>query len=407
MPDFAYIALGSNLGDRANYLDQAVELLKQTPGLAVTRVSAYHETDPVGGPGGQGKYINAVAEVQTDIPAAPLLRILLDIENRLGRIRSERFGPRTLDLDLLLYANETMDGPDLIVPHPRMHERLFVLKPLVEIAPLAVHPGLQSTARDLLRRLQGETGRELLGLRAMVTGSSSGIGKAIAMELARAGADVLIHGRRSVEQTRAVSSDVARLGVRSDVVMADLRDEAQCGRFLDETWNRWDGLDVWINNAGADTLTGEAAHWPFERKLAELWAVDVRATMVLARAVGQRMRQRGRGVIVNMGWDQADTGMAGDSGEMFAAVKGAVMAFSKSLALSLAPEVRVLCVAPGWIRTAWGEKASETWQTRVLRETPLGRWGTPEDVARTVRWLVSPAAGFLTKQIVRVNGGAV
>ena len=78
-----------------------------------------------------------------------------------------------------------------------------------------------------------------------------------------------------------------------------------------------------------------------------------------------------------MGWDQADTGMEGDSGELFAAAKGAVMAFSKSLALSLAPEVRVHCLAPGWIRTAWGEGASAAWQERVLRETPLAALGLP------------------------------
>jgi NAD(P)-dependent dehydrogenase (short-subunit alcohol dehydrogenase family) len=99
--------------------------------------------------------------------------------------------------------------------------------------------------------------------------------------------------------------------------------------------------------------------------------------------------------------------MEGDSGELFATVKGAVMAFSRSLALSLAPEVRVHCLAPGWIRTAWGEKASEVWQERVRRETPLQRWGSPEDVAAAVRWLVSPAARYLSGQIIRINGGAV
>src|SRR5437016_4972646 len=99
--------------------------------------------------------------------------------------------------------------------------------------------------------------------------------------------------------------------------------------------------------------------------------------------------------------------MEGDSGQLFGAAKGAVMAFTKSLALSLAPQVRVNCLAPGWIRTAWGEQASAAWQERVRRETPLGRWGEPEDVARTAHWLVSPAAAFITGQIVRINGGAV
>jgi NAD(P)-dependent dehydrogenase (short-subunit alcohol dehydrogenase family) len=108
-----------------------------------------------------------------------------------------------------------------------------------------------------------------------------------------------------------------------------------------------------------------------------------------------------------MGWDQADTGMEGDSGQLFAATKGAVMAFTRSLALSLAPEVRVNCLAPGWIRTSWGEKASAVWQERVRRETPLGVWGEPQDIAAVARWLVSPAARYVTGQTIRINGGAV
>jgi 3-oxoacyl-[acyl-carrier protein] reductase len=113
----------------------------------------------------------------------------------------------------------------------------------------------------------------------------------------------------------------------------------------------------------------------------------------------------GPAVILNMGWDQAEHGMAGDSGEMFAAVKGAVMAFSRSLARSLAPHVRVNCLAPGWIRTAWGDTASEYWQRRALRESLLERWGTPDDVARVARFLASPAADFITGQIIPINGG--
>jgi NAD(P)-dependent dehydrogenase (short-subunit alcohol dehydrogenase family) len=99
--------------------------------------------------------------------------------------------------------------------------------------------------------------------------------------------------------------------------------------------------------------------------------------------------------------------MEGDSGQLFGATKGAVMAFTKSLALSLAPAVRVNCLAPGWIKTAWGAGASDVWQQRVLRETPVGRWGVPDDVAAAARWLASPAAAFVTGQVIRVNGGAV
>ena len=135
--------------------------------------------------------------------------------------------------------------------------------------------------------------------------------------------------------------------------------------------------------------------------------MDVKATMRLSRDVGARMKARGRGAILTVGWDQAETGMEGDSGQLFAAVKGAVTCFTRSLALSLAPEVRVNCLAPGWIRTAWGETASAAWQERVRRETPLGVWGLPEDVAAAAAWLASPAAAFMTGQTIRLNGGAV
>ena len=219
--------------------------------------------------------------------------------------------------------------------------------------------------------------------------------------------DVVVHGRRSEEAALAVVDELRRLGVHSRAMLADLRDPAQAAEFAASCWRELGKVDIWINNAGADTLTGEAARWPFERKLAELLAVDVTATMTLSRAVGARMQQLGDGCIINMGWDQAETGMEGDSGQLFGAVKAAVMAFSKSLALSLAPQVRVNCLAPGWIRTAWGETASNSWQERVRRETPLQRWGLPHDIAATCRWLVSPGAGYITGQVVRVNGGAV
>jgi 2-amino-4-hydroxy-6-hydroxymethyldihydropteridine diphosphokinase len=408
----AYIALGSNLGDRDDYLARALTALRHCGGVEVTRVSPLYETRPVGGPAGQGAYLNAVAEVRTDSAAHELLDVLLTIEQSLGRVRRERDGPRTIDLDLLLYGDLVHSDERLTVPHPRLHERLFVLQPLAQLAPGLIHPALNRGIAELLAELQGlrlhgsAPGRELAGRRALVTGSTSGIGRAIAVELATAGADVIVHGRRSLQTAEETAARIRLAGARGEVRLADLSDTEACRRLVDEAWSCWGGLDIWINNAGADTLTGDAAKWSFERKLRELLAVDVTATMLLSRAVGQRMREAG-GVIINMGWDQAESGMEGDSGELFAASKGAIMAFSRSLALSLAPAVRVNCLAPGWIRTTWGEGASRSWQERVLRETPLQRWGRAEDVACVARWLASPAADFLTGQIVRVNGGAI
>src|SRR5262249_15637760 len=138
MPVTAYIALGSNLGDRRDYLDRALQALQEHPGINVTQVSGYRETAPVGGPPGQSPYLNAAAELRTDLEPNELLRVLLEVERNLGRVREERFGPRTIDLDLLLYGDRVLAGPSLTVPHPRMQERPFVLEPLAEIAPNAL-----------------------------------------------------------------------------------------------------------------------------------------------------------------------------------------------------------------------------------------------------------------------------
>lgn len=245
----------------------------------------------------------------------------------------------------------------------------------------------------------------LSGLRAVITGASSGIGRAIALEFARAGADCLVHARGNRHGAEATAAAIRELGRAAEVRLADLADQEQRDAFAADAWDFSGGVDIWVNNAGVDLLTGEAAAWPFERKLAALWQVDVAATMALSRTIGARMKERGHGVILNMGWDRAEFGMAGDSGELFAASKGAVMAFTRSLARSLAPQVRVNCLAPGWIRTAWAEHASEYWQQRAASESMLGRWGTPEDVAQTARFLASPAAAFITGQITPINGG--
>jgi 2-amino-4-hydroxy-6-hydroxymethyldihydropteridine diphosphokinase len=131
---------------------RAVEMLERTPGVEVVRVSSFHETAPVGGPPGQGPYLNAAAEIATSLPPAELLAALQRIEQALGRDRSReaRWGPRTCDLDILMIDGVTLDTPDLTIPHARMHERLFVLRPLAEIAPDAVHARLRKTVRELL-----------------------------------------------------------------------------------------------------------------------------------------------------------------------------------------------------------------------------------------------------------------
>lgn len=247
-------------------------------------------------------------------------------------------------------------------------------------------------------------GQPLAGQAAVVTGSSSGIGRAIALELARAGASVIVHAGSNRGGADEVAATITQSGSSALVLMADLVDDAAQDRLVARAWG-WKPIDIWVNNAGADVLTGERRHAGFEQKLDRLWQVDVRAAVRLSRDVGRRMKERGHGVIINMSWDQVAWGQAGESGEMFAAAKGAIEAFSRSLARTLAPEVRVNCLAPGWIRTAWGRAASDYWQQRAVDETLRARWGTPDDVARAACFLASASADFITGQTLNVNGG--
>jgi 2-amino-4-hydroxy-6-hydroxymethyldihydropteridine diphosphokinase len=154
MPSLACIGLGSNLGDRRATLEGAIAALARTSGVQVQKVSSFHETEPVGGPPGQGKYLNAAAVIETDLDAHGLLRVLEGIEAQFGRIRSVHWGERTLDLDLLLFGEEIISTLELTVPHPRLRVRRFVLEPLAEVAPEAVDPVTKRTIADLLAALE-------------------------------------------------------------------------------------------------------------------------------------------------------------------------------------------------------------------------------------------------------------
>ena len=252
--------------------------------------------------------------------------------------------------------------------------------------------------------MTAQTGESpLAGLRAVVTGASSGIGRAIAVAFAGAGARVGIGFWCSEEAARALADE---LGPGHCLLRADLSTAEGCASIVKDAFGTLAHVDVWVNNAGADVLTGDAARWPAERKLQALLELDLKSTIRCSRLVAARMGPGG--VILNLGWDRATVhGMAGDDAELLSAVKAGVLGFSKSFARSVAPDVRVNVLCPGWIETSYGAGADRDFYAQIESETPLHRWGRPQDVAGAAVWLASPAAAFITGQAVNVNGGTV
>lgn len=151
-PVIAYIGLGANLGDPRRQLQEALAKLAAAEEVEVLKVSTFYLTLPLGPPD-QPWYVNAVAQLRTRLEPEELLRVLHRVEQDLGRVRGERWGPRVIDLDLLLYDGLITSGPDMVLPHGEMHRRAFVLVPLAEIAPGAWHPVLEKTAGELLAEL--------------------------------------------------------------------------------------------------------------------------------------------------------------------------------------------------------------------------------------------------------------
>lgn len=249
---------------------------------------------------------------------------------------------------------------------------------------------------------------DLDGCVALVTGASSGIGRAIALMLARAGADMAITYQANAEGAHETAAAIRALGRRTAVLQLDVRDVAAVEAIGPTARQALGRLDIWVNNAGADILTGANASMSDVERLNLLLDVDLKGTLLASwSAVRLFDAHETGGVIINISWDHVLTGMSGRNPEMFAAVKGGVLAFSKALARSVAPRVRVNVVAPGWIETAFGAGVDREVYRRVAESTPMRRWGTPEDVAAAVLYLASPAASFVTGATIVVGGGAV
>ena len=148
----SYVGIGSNLGEREFLIRKAVEGLRELPRTAVIQVSSLYDTDPVGEIE-QPAFLNAVVRIETELEGRELLWHLLLLERRMGRVRTQRWGPRSIDLDLLFHGDEVIEEPDLRVPHPEAHRRAFVLLPLLELDPDFVHPESGESVRKLVRKL--------------------------------------------------------------------------------------------------------------------------------------------------------------------------------------------------------------------------------------------------------------
>ena len=242
---------------------------------------------------------------------------------------------------------------------------------------------------------------------AVVTGSSSGIGRAIALRLARDGARVVVNYAQSRDLAEAVAGEIRAAGGESVAIQGDVSRAEDVSRLLSSALDAFGRVHAWVNNAGADILTGEARTWPAERQWDRVMAVDLKGTWLGSRAAADAMRRDGGGAIVNLSWDHVTHGMGNPTAAIYAAAKGGVAAMSRSLAREFAPTVRVNVVAPGWIQTQWLDGAGAEVQQRVADATPLGRAGAPDDVAGAVAFLVSAEAAFITGQTLLVNGGVV
>lgn len=151
-----YIGFGSNIGDRLAHIQNAIHALSETEGITFQKISSIYQTDPVGYET-QAQFLNGVAAIQTALPPLPLLHTLKDIEILVGRQHRVRWGPREIDLDILIYGDLCVETEKLVIPHPEMYRRRFVLAPLAEIAPDVVHPVFQATVQTLLERLKNDT----------------------------------------------------------------------------------------------------------------------------------------------------------------------------------------------------------------------------------------------------------
>lgn len=243
------------------------------------------------------------------------------------------------------------------------------------------------------------------GKTVVVTGAGRGIGRILALGFAAQGATVLVHYAHSKQGAAGVVGQIKVQGGNAVLVQADLCKPEEVTRLVKEAHASLGLIDVWINNAGASANSKETKGMSEIEIFHRMVEVDIMGTWRCCREVEPYMRDGG--CILTTGWDGAVAGAAGLPNQMYAISKGAILSLTRCLAAEFAPRVRVNCIAPGHIENEWSQSLPEMTRMKVVRGIPMQRWGSPEDVLNTALFLASPAASFITGQIILVNGGEI
>jgi 3-oxoacyl-[acyl-carrier protein] reductase len=243
------------------------------------------------------------------------------------------------------------------------------------------------------------------GKTVVVTGAGRSIGKTLALGFAAQGATVLVHYAHSRQGAEEVVRQIESKGGKALLAQADLSQPAEAARLVHEAHAQLGPLDVWINNAGASANSAETQGMSEIEVFERIMGVDVMGTWRCCREVERYMRPGG--CILTTGWDRALDGAAGLPNQMYAMSKGAIMSLTRCLAIEFAPHVRVNCIAPGRIENEWSQTLAEKSRRQAVQDIPLQRWGTPDDILNTALFLASPAASFMTGQVLLINGGEI
>jgi 3-oxoacyl-[acyl-carrier protein] reductase len=243
------------------------------------------------------------------------------------------------------------------------------------------------------------------GKAVVITGAGRGIGRALALGFAAQGARVLVHYAHAQQGAEEVARMIREKGGSAFTFQADLADAEAVKHLVLQAYAQLGEINVWMNNAGASANSRETVGMNEVEVFERLMHVDVMGTWLCSREVAPYMSDGG--CILTTGWDAALSGASALPGQLYAMSKGAIISLTRCLAIEYAPRLRVNCIAPGHIQNEWSQALPELTRQRMTQAIPLQRIGAPDDIVNTALFLASPAAAFITGQVILVNGGEV